>query len=139
MSTLQQNPPFLIEEIKNWSPDVDFIYDRMIELKKNNKLIEQCVTQFVSGLASQSTRQITVLCVPKALGQLLKTEVDYNVIIHIGEEPNFKEFRAHSNILRCRSKYFNKILSSENIERKDGKYIIKKPNISPQAFEIILK
>ncbi|CAB4397411.1 unnamed protein product [Rhizophagus irregularis] len=77
--------------------------------------------------------------VPEALGQLLKTEEDYNVIIHIGEEPNFKEFHAHSNILRCRSEYFNKILSSENIERKDGKYIIKKPNISPQAFEIILK
>ncbi|RGB35317.1 hypothetical protein C1646_759488 [Rhizophagus diaphanus] len=77
--------------------------------------------------------------VPEALGQLLKTEEDYNVIIHIGEEPNFKEFHAHSNILRCRSEYFSKIISSENIERKDGKYIIKKPNISPQAFEIILK
>ncbi|EXX73781.1 hypothetical protein RirG_057280 [Rhizophagus irregularis DAOM 197198w] len=77
--------------------------------------------------------------VPEALGQLLKTEEDYNVIIHIGEEPNFKEFHAHSNILRCRSEYFNKILSSENIERKDGKYIIKKSNIYPQAFEIILK
>jgi hypothetical protein len=77
--------------------------------------------------------------VPEALGQLLKTEVDYNVIIHIGEEPNFKEFHAHSNILRCRSEYFNKMLSAENIEKKDGKYIIKKQNISPQAFDIILK
>jgi predicted ATPase len=77
--------------------------------------------------------------VPKALGQLLKTETDYNVIIYIGEEPNFKEFHAHSIILRCRSEYFNKIFSDENIEKKDGKYIIKKPNISPQAFDIILK
>ncbi|GES81047.1 BTB/POZ domain-containing protein [Rhizophagus clarus] len=77
--------------------------------------------------------------VSEALGQLLITETDYNVIIHIGEEPNHKEFHAHSNILRCRSEYFNKILSAENIERKDGKYIIKKPNISPQAFDIILK
>ncbi len=76
--------------------------------------------------------------VPESLGQLLKTEDDYNVVIHIGEEPNFKEFHAHSNILRCRSKYFNKILS-ENIEKKDEKYIIKKPNISPQAFDIIIK
>src|SRR4051812_45606961 len=74
----------------------------------------------------------------EALEQLLKTETDYNVIIYIGEEPNFKEFHAHSIILRCRSEYFNKIFSDENIEKKDGKYIIKKPNITPQAFDIIL-
>ncbi|PKY27128.1 hypothetical protein RhiirB3_442709 [Rhizophagus irregularis] len=77
--------------------------------------------------------------VPEALGQLLKAETDYNVIIYIGEEPNFKEFHAHSIILRCRSEYFNKIFSNKNIEKKDGKYIIKEPNISPQAFDIILK
>jgi hypothetical protein len=76
---------------------------------------------------------------PHAFGKLLETETDYNVIIHIGEKPNFKEFHAHSNILRCRSEYFDKILSTENIEKKDGKYIIKKPSISPQAFDIILK
>ena len=79
---------------------------------------------------------------PDAFGQLLAKETDYNVIIHIGEEPNFKEFHAHSIILRCRSEYFDKIFSAENIdniEKKDGKYIIKKPNISPQAFDVILK
>ena len=78
----------------------------------------------------------------EALGQLLKIEMDYNVIIHIGEKPNFKEFHAHSIILRCRSEYFDKIFSAENIdsiEKKDGKYMIKKPNISPQAFDVILK
>ncbi|CAB4444558.1 unnamed protein product [Rhizophagus irregularis] len=76
---------------------------------------------------------------PDAFGQLLSTEMDYNVIIHVGEKPNFKEFHAHSIILRCRSEYFNKILTDEDAEKKDGKYIIKKPNISPQAFDIILK
>ncbi|RGB29047.1 hypothetical protein C1646_818741 [Rhizophagus diaphanus] len=75
----------------------------------------------------------------EAFGQLLKIETDYNVIIHIGKEPNFKEFHAHSCILRCRSEYFNKTLSTENIEKKDGKYIIKILNISPQAFDVILK
>ncbi|CAB4393429.1 unnamed protein product [Rhizophagus irregularis] len=75
----------------------------------------------------------------EALEQLLKIGSYYDVIIHVGKEPNFKEFRAHSNILCCRSEYFNKILSTENIEKKDGKYIIKKPNISPQIFDIILK
>lgn len=74
----------------------------------------------------------------EAFGQLLKIETDYNVIIQIGEEPNFKEFHTHSNILRCRSEYFNKIFT-ENIEKKDGMYIIKKSNISPQAFDMILK
>ncbi|GES81040.1 BTB/POZ domain-containing protein [Rhizophagus clarus] len=73
-----------------------------------------------------------------AFGQLLITEMDYNVIIHVGVKPNFKEFHAHSIILRCRSEYFNKMLTAENIEMKDGKYIIKKPNTSPQAFDIIL-
>ena len=75
----------------------------------------------------------------EAFGQLLKVETDYNVIIHVGEESNFKEFHAHYIILNCRSEYFNKIFSSENIEKKDGKYIIKNPNISPKAFDIILK
>ncbi|RIA92254.1 hypothetical protein C1645_874890 [Glomus cerebriforme] len=76
---------------------------------------------------------------PEAFGQLLKTEMDYDVIIHIGENPNFKEFHAHSIILRCRSEYFNKIFSTENIEKKKGKYLIKNPKITPQAFDVILK
>lgn len=75
----------------------------------------------------------------KAFEQLLISEIDYNVIIHIGEKPNFKEFYAHSNILRCRSEHFNKILSVKNIEKKDENYVIKYPNISPQAFIIIIK
>jgi hypothetical protein len=75
-------------------------------------------------------------------GQLLKTKMNYDVIIYIGEEPNFKEFHAHSIILRCRSDYFDKIFSVENIEnieKKDGKYTIKKPNITPQNFDSILE
>ena len=43
--------------------------------------------------------------------------MDYNVIIHIGEEP----FNAHSNILRFRSKYFDEILSVNDIEKKKWK------------------
>jgi len=75
----------------------------------------------------------------KALEEILKTETEYNVIIQIGKEPDFKEFHAHSIILRFRSEYFNEMLSAENIEKKDGKYIIKKQNITPQAFDVILK
>ncbi|RGB34771.1 hypothetical protein C1646_668262 [Rhizophagus diaphanus] len=75
----------------------------------------------------------------KALEEMLKTKTDYNVIIQIGKEHNFEEFHVHSNILRFRSEYFNEILSAENIEKKDGKYIVKKQNITPQAFDTILK
>ena len=75
----------------------------------------------------------------KALEELLKTEVNYDVIIQIGEEPNFKEFHVHSNFLCCRSHYFESILSAKDIKKQDGKYVIKKPNITPQAFDIIIK
>ena len=75
----------------------------------------------------------------KALDELLKTEINYDVIIYIGENPDFKEFHAHSGFLCCRSDYFNKILSAKDVEKRGGKYIIKKPNITPQAFDIIIK
>ena len=50
-----------------------------------------------------------------------------------------KEIYAHSNILRARSQYFRAALSKKYSEKKDGKFIFKKPNIPPQLFEIILK
>ncbi|EXX73015.1 BTB/POZ domain-containing protein [Rhizophagus irregularis DAOM 181602=DAOM 197198] len=75
----------------------------------------------------------------QSLGKLLKNGTDHNVIIHIGEYSNSKKFLAHTAILRYRSDYFNKILSEKNIKKEGGKYIIKKPNITPQAFEVILE
>ena len=75
----------------------------------------------------------------RALGEILETETEYNVIIHVGEEPGFKEFHAHSVILRFRSEYFKEILSAENVKKKDGKYVIEKQNIAPQTFDVILK
>ncbi|CAB4381671.1 unnamed protein product [Rhizophagus irregularis] len=77
--------------------------------------------------------------VTKALKQLLETETDYNIIIYAGKIHDSKEFHAHSNILRCRSKYFDNIISDKNIEKKDEKYVIYKPNISPQVSDVILK
>ncbi len=77
--------------------------------------------------------------VTKALGELLKTGANYDVTIYIGKESDYKEFHVHSILLCCRSDYFNKILSAKDIETRDGKYVIKKPNITPHAFEIIIK
>ena len=75
----------------------------------------------------------------KALGKMLKDETDYNVIIYVGEEPDFKEFRAHSSFLRNRSDCFDKMFSAEDVQKDGEKYIIKKPNINPQAFQAILE
>jgi hypothetical protein len=80
-----------------------------------------------------------IIKVIKALEGILKNETDYNVIIYVGKEPYFKEFHAHSNILRSRSDYFNEILSAGDIEKVDGKYIIKKPTFTPKSFDIILE
>ena len=71
--------------------------------------------------------------------KLFETEIGYDVIIYAGEAHNVKEIHAHSNILCVRSKYFRTAFSNEWAEKKDGKFILKKPNISPQAFDIILK
>jgi hypothetical protein len=71
--------------------------------------------------------------------KLFTTEKEYDVIIHVGENENMKEFHAHSVILCTRSQYFCAALSNEWANKVDGKFIFKKPNISPQLFEIILR
>ncbi|GBC21676.2 BTB/POZ domain-containing protein [Rhizophagus irregularis DAOM 181602=DAOM 197198] len=68
----------------------------------------------------------------------LKFKAD-DVIIHVGEEPDIKEFRSYSKTLCNKSDYFKKRLSDENIEKEDGYYVIKIPNINSQIFEIIIK
>ncbi|GBB93014.1 hypothetical protein RclHR1_00210010 [Rhizophagus clarus] len=65
-------------------------------------------------------------------------EEDYNVIIYAGDEPNVEELHAHSIILRCRSQYFRTAFSSNWAEKKDGMYILQKPNISGNIFQLIL-
>ncbi|EXX68595.1 BTB/POZ domain-containing protein [Rhizophagus irregularis DAOM 181602=DAOM 197198] len=74
----------------------------------------------------------------EALEKLLKTETNYDVIIHIGKKPDNKEFHAHSGFLCCRSNYFNSIISAKDTIKKDGKYIVNMPNITPQAFDVII-
>ncbi|CAB4426459.1 unnamed protein product [Rhizophagus irregularis] len=71
--------------------------------------------------------------------KLLETEIGYDVIIYTGEGQSMKEIHAHSNILCIRSQYFRTAFSNEWAEKRDGKFIFKKPNISPQLFSIILR
>ena len=71
--------------------------------------------------------------------KLFEEETGYDVIIYAGEEQNVKEIHAHSNILSIRSQYFRTAFSNEWAEKKDGKFIFRKPNISPQLFNVILR
>ncbi|EXX78295.1 hypothetical protein GLOIN_2v1772252 [Rhizophagus irregularis DAOM 181602=DAOM 197198] len=71
--------------------------------------------------------------------KLFETEIGYDVVIYAGEEPNVKEIHAHSSILCIRSKYFRTAFSNEWAEKNDGKFILRKPNITPHLFNIILR
>lgn len=64
---------------------------------------------------------------------------DHDVLIQVGENQDIEEFRAHSNILRARSKYFKAVLSNVSNDLFNGKIKIKKANIIPSVFKIILK
>ena len=71
--------------------------------------------------------------------KLFETEIGYDVIIFAGEEPNVKEIHAHSNILCIRSQYFRTAFSNEWAKKEDGKFILRKQNIDPHLFDIILR
>ncbi|GBC01432.1 hypothetical protein RclHR1_04190016 [Rhizophagus clarus] len=71
--------------------------------------------------------------------KLLETDEEYDVIVYAGESENVKEIHAHSLVLRTRSQYFHTGFSKKWAEKKDGKFIFKKPNISPKFFNIILR
>ncbi|CAB4385841.1 unnamed protein product [Rhizophagus irregularis] len=75
----------------------------------------------------------------KDFSSILNDADDYNVIIQVDKNHNIKEFRAHSVILRARSRYFKSALSSEWITKKNNMIIFNKPNINSTVFDIILR
>lgn len=64
---------------------------------------------------------------------------DFNVLIRIGEDYDYREFKAHSFILRSRSTYFRSALSNKWVKKEGNYYIFQKSNVSSEVFEIILK
>ncbi|CAG8461357.1 12063_t:CDS:2 [Acaulospora colombiana] len=72
------------------------------------------------------------------LGLLEKSE-DYNVVIRAGGMSNYKEFKAHSILLRARSGYFRSALISESTRKYEDPIVFKKPNIPSEIFEVILR
>ncbi|RIB26904.1 hypothetical protein C2G38_2162079 [Gigaspora rosea] len=60
--------------------------------------------------------------------ELLNDKEEFNVIINVGESPNTKIFRAHSNVLRYRSFKDTNNIKTINLE-----------HVSIQQFEFIIK
>nr|CAG8572090.1 12039_t:CDS:2 [Entrophospora candida] len=83
-----------------------------------------------------STKLLSVFS--RDIFNLLENLEEFNVTIHVGEQPNVRTFHAHSLILKARSSYFNTALSKQWAKQKDEKNILNQPNISPEIFEIIL-
>ncbi|CAB4390292.1 unnamed protein product [Rhizophagus irregularis] len=63
---------------------------------------------------------------------------DYDVYIQIGEGNDLEIFKAHSDVLRGRSAYFDTALSPNWAKKEGNVFIFKKPNIRPDVFRIIL-
>ncbi|RIB09939.1 hypothetical protein C2G38_2251067 [Gigaspora rosea] len=74
----------------------------------------------------------------KQYNDLFKSGDFFDVNIEVGEGSNTKEFQAHSLVLRIRSPYFQAALSNGWVKSKNGVMVLKKPNISPEVFEVLL-
>ncbi|CAG8520155.1 11902_t:CDS:2 [Diversispora eburnea] len=74
------------------------------------------------------------------LSWLLEDSNDHNILIHTGEIPNTKTFKAHTNILRSRSLYFRAVLSSKLFIQSNPVIDTEwnQTNISPEIFEVML-
>src|SRR4051812_18860499 len=69
--------------------------------------------------------------------KLFENDKRYDVIIYAGENENVKEMHTLSNILCFRSQYFYDELNKENVEKKEGKFILKLPKIPPNILNYL--
>lgn len=66
-------------------------------------------------------------------------EISYNRF-HENDCCKMEEFYVHSLLLSARSPYFRAALSNEWAKKDEkGIIVLKKPNISPKVFKVILK
>ncbi|GET00935.1 BTB/POZ protein [Rhizophagus clarus] len=71
--------------------------------------------------------------------ELLTDDEYYDTTIEVGKDPDVKIFRAHMNILCCRSPYLRQTLASNKKNSDSVLTHISLPNISVETFRIILK
>src|SRR5581483_9378799 len=79
-----------------------------------NKLLKTMSSKFLVELSSDYEK-------------LFEKEIGYDDIFMLEKETNVKEIHAHLNILSIRSKYFRAAFSNEWAEKKDGRFILRKP------------
>ncbi|CAB4377915.1 unnamed protein product [Rhizophagus irregularis] len=103
---------------------------RYLRVVHNNHLNKGCISNELSLKLQKLSSDYE---------KLFETEIGYDVIIYAGEGQNVKEIHAHSSILCIRSQYFRSAFTNEWAQKRNGKFIFKKPNISPQLFDIILR
>ena len=70
--------------------------------------------------------------------KLYETKEGYDTKIYVGEKQNIKEFNVHSFILKTQSKFFKIAFTAEDVQKKDGYYILNSNN-SPKVFEFLLR
>ena len=76
----------------------------------------------------------------KDLENVFENKDRCDVIIKVGEDSDAKELQAHSFVLCARCSYFKTALSNDWEEKDDdGNFIFKKPNISSEVFQLILR
>ncbi|CAG8684402.1 16218_t:CDS:1, partial [Dentiscutata heterogama] len=63
---------------------------------------------------------------------------DFDVKIIVSKARRTKEFKAHSTILRSRSRYFHTALSERWMNKEHGFYVFTMKNNYPSIFKIIL-
>ena len=71
------------------------------------------------------------------LKEILNSETNYDVKIHVDVEPNTKEIHAHSFVLFAHCQFFKKVFPTAR--KENGYYIIKIPNINELSIKTILK
>jgi hypothetical protein len=71
--------------------------------------------------------------------EILNDEEYYDITIEVGNDPYVKTFRAHMVILHYRSPYLRRIFTTNKRENDETIAHIKLPNISPEAFQIVLR
>jgi hypothetical protein len=71
--------------------------------------------------------------------EILDDEEYYDITIEVGNDPYVKIFRAHMVILHYRSPYLRRIFTTNEKKNDETLTHIKLPNISPEAFQIILR
>jgi hypothetical protein len=75
----------------------------------------------------------------KRYTKILKTGELSDTEILVGEDPNTKTFRLHSFVLKVGSPYFRAALSNKWKKVENGIIKFKKPNISVEVFDILIK